>query len=82
MLPPSSSGRSRSGRFPRSLAGGVLALLFALASAIGLGLSSPLPAKAAMDVAKQVLIGADFHDQDLRGATFNLTNLRDSTFAG
>ena len=82
MLPLLSSGRSRSGRSPGSLAGGVLSLLFALVSAIGLALVSPMPAKAAMDVAKQVLIGADFHDQDLRGATFNLTNLRDATFAG
>ena len=40
------------------------------------------PAQAAMDVAKQVLIGADFHGQDLRGATFNLTNLRDANLAG
>jgi len=42
----------------------------------------PAPAFAAMDVAKQVLIGADFSGQELRGATFNLTNLRDATFAG
>ena len=40
------------------------------------------PAVAAMDVAKQVLIGADFHGADLRGATFNLTNLRDADFSG
>ncbi|MFM7465905.1 MAG: pentapeptide repeat-containing protein [Cyanobium sp.] len=40
------------------------------------------PAVAAMDVAKQVLIGADFHGADLRGATFNLTNLREADFSG
>lgn len=40
------------------------------------------PALAAMDYAKQVLIGADFHGTDLRGATFNLTNLRDADFSG
>lgn len=40
------------------------------------------PARAAMDYAKQVLIGADFHGADLRGVTFNLTNLRDADFQG
>ena len=40
------------------------------------------PAQAAMDYAKQVLIGADFHGADLRGVTFNLTNLREADFAG
>jgi uncharacterized protein YjbI with pentapeptide repeats len=40
------------------------------------------PALAAMDYAKQVLIGNDFHDTDLRGATFNLTNLREADFSG
>ena len=43
---------------------------------------SPAPAQAAMDVAKQVLIGADYSGQDLRGATFNLTNLRDANLSG
>ncbi|MFN9548084.1 MAG: pentapeptide repeat-containing protein [Cyanobacteriota bacterium] len=46
---------------------------------VGLGVR---PALAAMDYAKQVLIGADFHGTDLRGATFNLTNLREANFAG
>jgi uncharacterized protein YjbI with pentapeptide repeats len=40
------------------------------------------PAWAAMDYAKQVLIGADFHGADLRGVTFSLTNLREANFAG
>lgn len=40
------------------------------------------PVYAAMDYAKQVLIGADFHAADLRGVTFNLTNLRDADFHG
>lgn len=40
------------------------------------------PAQAAMDYAKQVLIGADFHETDLRGVTFNLTNLREADFHG
>ena len=31
----------------------------------------PAPAPAAMDVAKQVLIGADYSNKDLRGATFD-----------
>ena len=39
-------------------------------------------AQAAMDVAKQVLIGHDFAGMDLRGATFNLTNLREADFHG
>ncbi len=39
-------------------------------------------AQAAMDYAKQVLIGADFHGADLRGVTFNLTNLRDADLHG
>jgi len=39
-------------------------------------------AEAAMDYAKQVLIGADFHGADLRGVTFNLTNLREADFQG
>ena len=37
---------------------------------------------AAMDVAKQVLIGADYSDRDLRGATFNLSNLREANLSG
>jgi uncharacterized protein YjbI with pentapeptide repeats len=40
------------------------------------------PARAAMDYAKQVLIGHDFAGADLRGVTFNLTNLRDADFHG
>ena len=46
------------------------------------GLVVPPRALAAMDYAKQVLIGADFHDSDLRGVTFNLTNLRDADLSG
>lgn len=37
---------------------------------------------AAMDYAKQVLIESDFSDRDLRGVTFNLTNLRKSNLSG
>ena len=36
------------------------------------------PAEASIDVAKQVLIAADYSNKDLRGATFNLTNLREA----
>lgn len=55
----------------------------ALVLMLGLGLARfPAPALAAMDYAKQVLIGADFHDSDLRGVTFNLTNLRDADLSG
>jgi uncharacterized protein YjbI with pentapeptide repeats len=40
------------------------------------------PALAAMDYAKQVLIGADFHGVDLREVTFSLTNLREANLSG
>ena len=40
------------------------------------------PAQAAMDVAKQVLIGADYSNKDLQGATFNLSNLREANLSG
>jgi hypothetical protein len=60
----------------------MLACLVALVLALPLGLLLPLPAQAAVDVAKQVLIGADYHGQDLRGGTFNLTNLRDADLSG
>ena len=42
----------------------------------------PAPAHAAMDVAKQVLIGADYSNKDLQGATFNLSNLREANLSG
>jgi hypothetical protein len=49
--------------------------------ALALLLLAPLqPAWAAMDYAKQVLIGHDFAGADLQGVTFNLTNLRDADF--
>jgi uncharacterized protein YjbI with pentapeptide repeats len=57
-------------------------LLLALFLGALLVLPRPLPAMAAMDYAKQVLIGADFHGADLRGVTFNLTNLRDADLSG
>ncbi|WP_157665312.1 pentapeptide repeat-containing protein [Cyanobium sp. NIES-981] len=56
--------------------------LLTLALALPLGWLVPSPALAAVDVAKQVLIGADYHGQDLRGGTFNLTNLRDADLSG
>ena len=40
------------------------------------------PAVAAIDVAKQVLIGADYSNKDLKGATFNLSNLREADLSG
>ncbi len=57
------------------LLAGLLGCLLAL-----LGLAAP--ARAAMDYAKQVLIGHDFAGADLRGVTFNLTNLREADFHG
>jgi uncharacterized protein YjbI with pentapeptide repeats len=58
---------------------------FLMAATLVLLLAAPLlgwsqPTAAAMDYAKQVLIGADFHGADLRNVTFNLTNLRDADF--
>jgi uncharacterized protein YjbI with pentapeptide repeats len=58
------------------------ALLLTLVLLIGSAFGMATPAVAAMDYAKQVLIGADFHAADLRGVTFNLTNLRDADFSG
>jgi uncharacterized protein YjbI with pentapeptide repeats len=49
---------------------------------LGAALTLPPAALAAMDYAKQVLIGADFRGADLRGVTFSLTNLRDADLHG
>ena len=57
-------------------------LLLPLLSVLLLGLLLPPSAWAAMDYAKQVLIGHDFAGADLRGVTFNLTNLREADFKG
>ena len=59
-----------------------LAWLLSLALALGLLLVPSGPVQAAMDYAKQVLIGHDFAGSDLRGVTFNLTNLREADFHG
>tara|TARA_B100000700_G_C14992913_1_gene832236 strand:+ start:1403 stop:1876 length:474 start_codon:yes stop_codon:yes gene_type:complete len=45
-------------------------------------ISTPLRAFAAMDYAKQVLIEHDFSNRDLRGVTFNLTNLLKADLSG
>ena len=55
------------------------ALLFALL--LPLLLAWATPTLAAMDYAKQVLIGADFHEADLREVTFSLTNLREANLS-
>ena len=61
-----------------TLVAGLFSLLLPLMVLVG-----PLqPAQAAMDYAKQVLIGHDFAGVDLRGATFNLTNVREADFHG
>lgn len=67
-------------RDPSRLLAMVIALLICLIPATWL--SCAAPAQAAMDYAKQVLIGADFHGADLRATTFNLTNLRDADLHG
>lgn len=56
-------------------------LLGALCLALLLFTSTPA-AEAAIDVAKQVLIGSDYSGKDLRGATFNLSNLREADLSG
>jgi uncharacterized protein YjbI with pentapeptide repeats len=56
--------------------------VLALLGALSLLLLPGAPALAAMDYAKQSLIGADFAGADLRGVTFNLTNLREANFQG
>ena len=73
-------------QFRPSHRSGIRRALF-LAATLVLLLGGPLlgwsrPAAAAMDYAKQVLIGADFHGADLQGVTFNLTNLRGANFSG
>ena len=60
-------------RFFRSLLSSALLALILLVAQ---------PAQAAMDYAKQVLIGHDFAGVDLHGATLNLTNLREADFHG
>lgn len=57
-------------------------VLAAVLLAIALTIVPASPARAAMDYAKQALIGADFHGADLRDTTFNLTNLRGADFEG
>lgn len=63
----------------RSLIAATVVVLLAVGTA---ALTWPAAAEAAMDYAKQQLIGADFHGADLRGVTFNLTNLRDADLSG
>ncbi len=72
--PPASAPPGRRASLPErtSLVGLVVAATLCFLLAL------PGGALAAMDYAKQVLIGADFHGADLRGVTFNLTNLRDA----
>lgn len=59
-----------------------LALLAHALVVLALAVVPVAPALAAMDYAKQSLIGADFHGADLRDTTFNLTNLRGADFEG
>jgi uncharacterized protein YjbI with pentapeptide repeats len=59
-----------------------LAVMLLLVLGIATGLVAPPRALAAMDYAKQQLLGADFHGADLRAVTFNLTNLRDADLSG
>ena len=58
------------------------ARLLALAAALLIFLLPLQPASASLDYAKQALIEADFADMDLRGVTFNLTNLLKANLSG
>ena len=60
----------------------LLAPLACLLFLLPLLLLQPPRVEAAMDYAKQVLIDADFSKRDLRGVTFNLTNLLDANLSG
>ena len=60
----------------------LLAVLATTLLLVPLLISGAAPSFAAMDVAKQVLIGADDSDKDLRGATFNLSTLREANLSG
>ena len=60
----------------------MLRILLSLLTAILIFLVPVPRAIAAMDYAKQVLIESDFSDRDLRGVTFNLTNLRRADLSG
>ena len=57
-------------------------LLLAFISATFLFLMASQPVLAAMDYSKQALIEADFSNRDLRGVTFNLTNLLKANLSG
>ena len=59
----------------------LLSLIGSFALAVVLLWSTP-SADAAIDVAKQVLIGSDYSNKDLKGATFNLSNLREANLSG
>jgi len=59
-------------------AAAALALLLSVCTLV----MAPPAAQAAMDYAKQVLIGADFSGREMQGVTFNLTNLREADLSG
>lgn len=73
LLPPLQPQRPGQRRLRMGLFGWLLAVVLLVWAG---------PALAAMDYAKQVLIGADFHGADLREVTFSLTNLREANLAG
>ncbi len=50
--------------------------------AVSLSLLLAFPVWASADYGKQTLIGADFSNTDLKGATFYLTNLQDADLSG
>ncbi len=72
--------------FPYSYASEAMARIFRILTIscllIGFFVCFTSPVFAAKEFNKQVLIGADFHDADLRATTFSLTNLREANFKG
>ncbi len=56
--------------------------ILAFFAAVFLVFGSMQPGWAAMDYAKQVLIESDFSNRDLRGVTFNLSNLLKANLSG
>jgi uncharacterized protein YjbI with pentapeptide repeats len=58
------------------------ARLLALAAAALVFLVPLQPSWATMNHSQQVLINSDFSNQDLRGVTFNLANLREANLSG
>ena len=60
----------------------IIRSIFALSFVFFIIFFSAYPSNAAADYGKQTLIGANFSNSDLKGATFYLTNLQDADLSG